>query len=213
MNELDLESESAEIEESLRPTIGRRLGFIGVGGVFLLLGIYGVVTGLPLINLFDLLFLLVGGKLTHLGVDSLPLLEWDEEGLIDRTSLVGEALFIPWSDIDSVSTGQIHSGVRLNLKRKPRCFTGLGPGRLLQRFVSWIRGFRGIEISPSFMRVDYRRLGHVLDELVIEAQMRELRESRPAGELPEGGPLRELPGSRPPGELPDRTETDADPGV
>ncbi len=185
MTDREIDEEIREVEDALRPTLRRRLFFMGLGGFLVLFALHGIVTGAMefQLNVFNLLLFLIGGRLFYLGADSLPLIEWNEDGVIDRTSLGGETLFIPWSDIDFVSTGRVHSGVRINLREHPACFRFLGPGRMLQRFLSWARGFRGVEINPSFMRLDYRKLGRVLDELVTEAQVRQVREAKPVGEL------------------------------
>jgi hypothetical protein len=98
-------------------------------------------------------------------------------GLIILTVGIGGELFIPWSDIDGVSTSRMHSGVRVELKESAECLRGLGLGRRVQRAFSWVRGFRGIEIDPSFMQLDYQRLGHALDELAIHHQVRQIREA------------------------------------
>ena len=177
------EDDAIELAEALRPTLRRRLGFLG-GGLILLAagigGVLGLLTGATadIVSAILLgLITLVGGKLTLLGARGRPLLEGNEDGLIDRTSHIGGELFIPWSDVDGVSTGRVHAGVRVELKENADCLRGLGLGRLVQRAFAWLRGFRGIEIDPSFMQLDYRRLGRVLDELAIHHQVCRIRES------------------------------------
>ena len=116
----------------------------------------------------------------------MPLLEWDSEGITDRTSLIGGGLFVPWSDISSVSTNSLHSGIRLNFVPNAQSASSSGAGRWLQARINQFRGFSGIEISPSFMAIDYRALGQTFDEMVTQHQVGEVAESR-SMPRPDGG--------------------------
>jgi len=178
----------ASVAETLEPSLARRALWIVVGALILAVAVLGLTWGVSIWSVgFAVLAWLSGGKLLSLGLRGVPLLEWDSEGITDRTSLIGGDLFVPWSQISSVSTTSLHSGIRLNFVPNAESASSSGAGRWLQARINQFRGFSGIEISPSFMAIDYRALGQTIDEMVTQYQVGEVAESRSLPEPEDGG--------------------------
>jgi len=179
MSEPPVDPALASVAETLEPSLVRRGLWILVGALIVAVAVLGLTWGVSLWSVgFAVVAWLSGGKLLSLGLRGVPLLEWDSEGITDRTSLIGGDLFIPWSDISSVTTNALHSGIRLNFVPNAESASISGPGRWLQARINQLRGFSGIEISPSFMAIDYRSLGRSFDEMVTQRQVGEVAEYR-----------------------------------
>ncbi len=175
------------VAEFLEPSPLRRTLWIAAGALIVAVAVMGLVWDVSIWSAaFAVVGGLAGGRLLSIGLRGVPLLEWDSEGLTDRTSLIGGDLFVPWSQISSVTTSSLHSGVRLNLVANADCLRSAGPGRWLQARMNRARGFSGIEISPTFTAIDYTSLGRSLDEIVTRQQIGRVTESRTPAKLRPG---------------------------
>ena len=191
-----------EVAEELRPTWVSR-------GVDLVVGLVLVVVSLTMASialgqagpalrvgswsgiLMGLFSGLGGIHMLRRAMGAAPRLEWDDDALIDRTSILGGELRIPWRDIRDVTTRARDSGVQIEFEDRPSFTETMSPGRRIQFALNRLRGIRGLLINPSFLRIDHRRLGSALEQVMLESEARELRERKPGDLLitpPEGPP-------------------------
>ena len=117
-----------------------------------------------------------------------PVLEWDEEGLTDRSSVLGDELFIPWSDIESVRPNRMNGTVRLEFVDDPAHRRGLGVGRRIQRGIHRILGISGLPISATATGVKYLQLSDVLEDRLLAYETRQLTQPGEAGPLKDPAP-------------------------
>ena len=193
MSALPHDTDPVDVLQELRPTLGSRAIDLVVSGVMLLLAwsmIFPLSGGTTAFSLFLAGFFTLGGvHYLRRTVSGKPRLEWDEERLIDRTSMIGGDLEIPWSDVQEISVSKVNGGIHLHFIDHPSVDRGMGLGRRIQRVILRLRGIPGLEINPSFLSVDYRVLGATLERLLLDFELRRvtaLPDPSTAGLLPGG---------------------------
>lgn len=104
------EPEQTVLQDLVVPgSVGRRVGEFGLGILWVL---FCLMNFFPPSHqalapwLFGPLGGLIGLHFLGRAFDSRPRLIVDSEGIVDRTALLGGALFIPWSDVLDVAAGR-----------------------------------------------------------------------------------------------------------
>ena len=114
------------VRNELRPTwISRGLDFLlGNGLAVLSLAFVSVAAGIPVRGaVLSLIAGVLGGigafHMLRRAIGGRPVIEWDEDGFTDRTSLLGGELQIRWEDVKEVTVRRSNAGVRIEFEDHP----------------------------------------------------------------------------------------------
>ncbi len=104
-----------------------------------------------------------------------PVVEWDEHGLVDRSSYIAGPFALSWGQIERASPTQ-GGGVRLELNEAALHGQSVDVLRRVQLAVNRLRGFHGIVINLSLLGLDNRELARVLTGLANASEYQRIKD-------------------------------------
>ncbi len=119
-----------------------------------------------------------------------PRLVVDAEGIVDRTSIVGGELRIPWEEIKDVATSASWGTVELEVRDPAALQSGAGFWRRTWMWLGRLRGKRTISVNPSLLGLSKgalrdRLAGALLHHERVQLGLAPVTRELEAGEIPE----------------------------
>jgi len=97
-------------------------------------------------------------------LDPSPRLVVDSDGIIDRTSIFGKELRIPWKHVHSVTVSKLDGHVYLQLKDLRALQQRASIGRRFELFLRRLFGRDTIRIGPTMLGISKRDLGKRIED-------------------------------------------------
>lgn len=167
----------------VRATLTRRLGELGIGALFAAITTGMIVGPAPSPSMRRAFVTFCGlGAVHFLGraLDRRPRLVLDGEGVTDRTSMIGGALRVEWSEVTGVATLGLSDTVRLQVRDWKTLRRRAGPVRRLWMWITRLLGRDSIAISPAFLGMNQRELGRRVEDALFRFERAQVLATRNA---------------------------------
>jgi len=108
------------------------------------------------------------------GFDARPRLVVDSKGVLDRTSVFGRELHVPWQEIREVSVSKLNGVVLLHVRDLRALYSHATLGRRFELWVRRLRGFRSVGIGPTLLGMKHSEIGRRIGDALVDYERAEL---------------------------------------